>query len=107
MRQEREEVQFLAPARFLVLPHEPSDELDGTATPSVSNIKVWKGDGTVVTVTNFLGGAENQSIAILGDGTTTIAHNANIKTSTGANKLLSANKVYRFTFIDSVWYEDN
>lgn len=105
MKVEREEVRFEAPARFLVLPHEPLDTLS-TTTPSVENVKVWKGSGSVVTITNFLRGAENQSISVLGDGTTTISHNANIKTNTAANKLLAANKVYRFTFIEGVWYED-
>lgn len=105
MRSEKEEVRFEVAPRFLVLPYEPMDTLS-TATPSVENVRVWKGGGIVVTITNFLKGADNQEIAILGDGTTTISNNANIKTNTGANKLLAANKVYRFTFITGVWYED-
>lgn len=101
-----EEYVFNTPPRFNVLPQEGDDELANSTTPSVENLKVWKGSGNVVTVTDFLNGADNQTISVLGDGTTTISHNANIKTNTGANKLLAADKVYRFTFIDDVWYED-
>ena len=79
---------------------------NGDATPSVMDVNVWKCGTTVVTITNFKHGQEGQIIKILGDANTTIANNANIKTNTGANKALAANKIYTFTMISNVWYED-
>ena len=78
------------------------------------------GNTGAVTVTGMKGGAETQHVAILGDGNTTINHNSGVTkpaekfmTNTAANKLLAANKVYRFTrFLDvgssvnGKWYED-
>jgi len=100
-----EEQIFEAPTTFRILSTKVVSTLVGT-TPSVENCEVFRCSGAVVTVTNFTKGTSNQSIAILGDGNTTISNNANIKTNTGANKLLAANKVYRFTYISNVWYED-
>jgi hypothetical protein len=78
-----------------------------TATPSVKNLRIFKGSNTgPVTVTQFKDGQEGQIIKILGDGQMTITNGANIKTNTGANKLLAANKVYTFTRISNVWYEN-
>lgn len=77
-----------------------------SATPSVYGIEFLQNDGTVRTVTNFTDGQLTQELRILGDGNLTIANNTFIKTNTGANKLLAANKVYRFTFYDPLWVED-
>ena len=78
-----------------------------TAEPSVLNLERFKGSGTVLNVTYFNNGQDGQRIIVLGDGTTTIVHDpARIVTNTGANKLLDADKVYRFTKFDGVWYED-
>lgn len=103
MRRFDEEVIFGGITRFNVLPSKPLDTLNGT-TPSVENCEAWKGSGNVVTITNFLDGADQQTILILGDGTTTISNNANIKTRTGANVLLGANLIYKFTLIENIWY---
>lgn len=103
MKRFDEEVIFNAITRFPILPAVVLDTLDG-ATPSVENCTTFKGAGNVVTIINFLDGGENQTIKILGDGTTTIANNANIKTRTGANVLLGANLIYQFTLIEDVWY---
>lgn len=60
-------------------------------------------------VTNFLNGRDGQPLQVLStNGNATIANNANIVTNTGANKLLTANLVYRFHFYKSTgkWHED-
>ncbi len=101
-----DEVVFNFPFRMLNLFHEHKDTLKNIATPSVRNVRVWSCSGAVVTITNFLDGTDNHPISILGDGNTTVSNNATIKTNTGANKLLGANKVYRFTLINNIWYED-
>ena len=100
-----EEVVFNAPVRFLSLFIRYVGTFVG-ATPSVKNTEIFKGSGNVVTVTNFKDGASGQLLRVLGDGTTTIANNATIKTNTGANKLLAANKIYTFSLINNVWYEN-
>lgn len=57
-----------------------------------------------VTVTNFTDGQNGQEIILLGDGNTTVQHNTHIKTSTAANVLLAANRIYQFVQFDQVWY---
>jgi len=95
-----------SPKTHNVLDYEYVKHMSG-ATPSVENIRFFKGTNTgAVTVTQFEDGQQGQVIKILGDGQMTITHGANIKTNTAANKLLAANKVYTFTRIDNVWYEN-
>lgn len=107
MKVEREEVMFDNVVTFNKLPKKPISRFAiGSATPSVANCEYWKCGGTVLTITNFKGGQQAQTINILGDGNTTIANNANIVTNTGANKLLINNRVYRFTLWGNVWIED-
>ena len=101
-----DEIEFLGPSTFFVLPRVFISRLTFT-TPDVSNVSVYESHQASTTVTNFLNGAEGQTIRILGNGNTTISHNANIKTNTGANKVLAADKMYVFTLINGVWYEDN
>lgn len=91
---------------FSILPDIYVDTLRST-TPSVANVTVFKGSGSVVSITNFTKGVDGQTIRILGDGTTTIVHDATkICTNTGANKVLAVRKIYTFTLIDNIWYED-
>lgn len=108
MKVEQEEVIFNNIVTFSLLPKNPVDKFKPTdTTPSVLNCLNWICKNTgAITVTNFDDGAEGQSIKVLGDGFTTVANNAFIKTNTGANKLLVANKVYRFTLFAGVWIED-
>lgn len=101
-----EETHFEAPVTFTILPKQFVNPLLNSATPSVLNKNTLVGSGATITVTNFLDGNPNDAINILGDGTTTVANNSHIKTNTGANKLLTANKVYHFTLINNIWYED-
>lgn len=105
---EREEVIFEGGVRYKVLPFKGFDRFQPLdTTPSVLNLETWIANNVVTsTITQFDDGAEEQRLKILGDGHTVVANNANIKTSTGADKLLSSGLVYVFTYINSVWYED-
>lgn len=80
------------------------------ATPSVKDLEhIITNNSLATTYTNFLNGRDGQPLNILAnDANTTIANNANIATNTGANKLLSANKVYRFHYFKLInkWVED-
>jgi|SRR6267378_1132088 len=108
MKREIDEVQFESTVRFKTLPVKGLDKFIPTdTTPSVKNLETWIANNTgAITVTDFDDAANEQRIKILGDGFTTIANNANIKTNTGANKLLAVNKIYVFTNINGIWYED-
>lgn len=77
------------------------------ATPSALNRTTLRcNNAAPVTVTDFTGGQEGQTFKLLGDGNTTISNNSNIKTNTGANKLVLADIVYTFTLFSGVWIED-
>lgn len=80
----------------------------GTTTPDVVQYAYHKTANTgATTITNFLNGVQPQTITIhCSDANTTIANNATIATNTGANKLLVANRIYRFTLSGTVWIED-
>ena len=99
---------FGGPVTFLQLPKVFKGTLKpGSATPSVKHLEVMIAANTApLTITNFPDGQDGQTIRIFGEGQTTVANNANIVTNTGANKLLAANKFYRFTLHNKVWYED-
>jgi hypothetical protein len=105
MKIEYEEMIFNAAVKFNILPTQYL-ALINSVTPSVFNLEFFENDGSARTITNFLSGSRCQVIKILGDGNLTISNNSNIKTNTGANKLLAANKIYRFTYIINTWYED-
>lgn len=107
MKTEREEVIFENFVQFTAGIKRIAQKFIATdTTPTVKNNELWIANNTgAVTVTQFDEGAEGQPINILGDGFTTIANNANIKTNTGANKLLAANRLYKFVRINSIWYE--
>lgn len=102
-------VEFLSTVSFTELPEKEISSVEiGITTPNVLNRERIKFQNTgAVTVTNFLDGQEGQEITIKGDGFTTITHGSLIKTSTGANKLLSATKVYRFVRFGGVWIEQD
>ena len=77
----------------------------GDTTPSVMNVERIAFQNVVpITVVAFDEGQEGQTIIVLGDGQTTVANNAKIVTSTGANTLLDTGKIYQFTrFSDGKW----
>lgn len=93
----------LVPDKEFVLAFTPAD-----ATPSVRNLTKFKAGNTGASnVTFFDDGFDGQEISILGDGFTTLVHNATkLLTNTGANKLLATGKVYRLTRYDGKWVED-
>jgi hypothetical protein len=97
-----------APRRDTVLPQFFVKMLEvANATPDVANIERGMLQNTVAqTVTNFLHGQPGQRLVVLGDSFTTLQNGGRIFTNTAANKLLLANKVYRFTYFNSNWYED-
>jgi hypothetical protein len=101
------QVIFNAPTKSNVIPLEKIQKFIATdTTPTVLNQKYWQANNAgAITVTQFDNGGECQEIIILGDNQTTVANNANIKTNTGANKLLATNRVYRFVRLNSIWYE--
>ena len=104
MKQEDEEVSFENLVTFKMLPKIFISQLTSTK-PYVYNITVFTSHTSPTTVTNF-SGAPGQTIRILGNGNTTISHNTTIKTNTGANKVLAANRMYSFTLMaDGIWYE--
>lgn len=98
---------FDKPVQFLAgVITEPQKFQGGSTTPSVEHHNIWKANNVApVTITNFAKAAKGQVIYILGDGFTTIANNASIKTNTGAAKLLSANQTYVFVSYDNIWVE--
>lgn len=104
---ETRKVQFQNQVDFFRKPSLYESKVNsGVTTPNVDNVDLLILSGVAVIVTDFKKGYNNQWLRILGDGSTTIANNANIKTNTGANKLLLANVIYRFTYYNKVWYED-
>lgn len=104
MRVEYDEIIFDNATQFNTLPRKSLSTLTST-TPDVANVEFFLTTGSL-TITNFLQGSDCQRIHILGNGTTIISHNSNIKTNTGANKTLLADKIYRFTYLNNIWYED-
>lgn len=108
MKREPEKVIFEQGPVFAVLPEEWVGIFNkNSVTPNVSNVRVWKCANTLpIVIANFLAGSNGQRLHILGDGISTVAHNVNIKTNTGANKILLTEKIYCFTYINNIWIED-
>jgi hypothetical protein len=106
MKVERESITFLNAVQYRLLPTKTISTLDSSPTPSVANCEFWICSNGAITITNFLDGQICQRLFILGNSLTTISNNTNIKTNTGANKLLLTNKVYRFTLFNLIWVED-
>jgi len=83
------------------------------ATPSVANVRFLTIHSSFAggIITNFLDGQDTQTLKILGDGSTTVDDNTNIKRP-GGSAILAAATIYTFTlFIDPsslahIWYED-
>lgn len=106
MKRENEEVVFNAPVAFLGGIREVIGRLTISTTPSLKGGKVFTCSGGTLTITSFKDGLEGTTYRILGDGQTTVSNNTNIFTNTGANKLLVSNKMYRFTCLKNIFYED-
>jgi hypothetical protein len=75
------------------------------ATPDISTHQVWQTADTT-TYTDFDGArGDGHTFKLLANHAATVSDNANINTSTGANKVLTVNVIYEFTSIGGVWYE--
>ncbi len=102
-----EPVEFEAEVRHKVIPHVFVDKLQPlSTTPRVSNVTAVIASATApITVTDFTKGSDGQPLRILGDGFTTVAHNAKIKRIIGSTSLLEIDRVYEFIFLENIWYE--
>ena len=107
IEQERTERVQEAPVSQLVLEKKFVRRSKADTTPSVLNVeKVLFHNTAPVLVTRFNDVQPGQEITMLGDGFTTIEFNAKQKPTSGANTLLVAGKVYRYTDFGGVLYED-
>lgn len=80
----------------------------GAATPSVYGSNLWATNNTVGTViTNFLDGTPGKLFTLWSqDANTTIQNNANIRTKTGADIVMTVNDVRQFaTKTGLLWRE--
>jgi hypothetical protein len=104
-----EDTYFEGRVSFNTLPDEYYSETKGSTEVDVSNIRnlLCKNTGAQ-NVDDLFGGASFQMLVVRGDGFTTFTVAGNIITNTGAAKLLSADKVYRFTYYADTlkWVED-
>lgn len=80
---------------------------NNTATPDVTGVQRLSCTGytTTTTITAFSGGVDGQELFVIGDADVTIQHNSTIKTTTGADKALAANRAYHFINDNGVWIE--
>lgn len=101
----RQIVKIASAVQHSILPEEVATFSKGSTAPKVDNVHtlVFQNTGAI-TVTNLLHGSNNQTLVVLGDGFTTIQHNANVKNASAANLLLAANKCYMYICIQNVWY---
>lgn len=81
--------------------------LKGDTSPSVLNVGRLEFHNIVpVTVVNFDGGQAGQSVEMLGDGFTTVAHNSKIFNNSGAAELLPAGSTRTYTkWSDGKWHQ--
>lgn len=104
----KEPTFFRNRVKFIILP-----DVNGDIIPAGITVPIIKGRNVLafqntapLSITNFTGGALYQTIKLIGDGFTTLKHNATIKNNTGADKLLAVNKAYNYTLINNIWIED-
>ncbi|WP_233829054.1 glycoside hydrolase family 55 protein [Paraburkholderia sp. ZP32-5] len=83
-----------------IRPADGSTVVDVTGTSFV----VLQDYVTNTTVTNFTGGAEGQTIRVLGDANVIIGNGAGINTPTGAAVALAEKTMYSFTQYNGSWY---
>lgn len=81
--------------------------VDADATPSVADGNCFNASNTgATTITQFDDGRNGQVLYVAATtANTTVAHNANITTTTGANKALSSGVVYKFVHNGTKWLE--
>lgn len=100
-RTENDEIFFNGLTHFPTLPSTPSLFLKGEAIPDVQHVNDLVAAGG--TITNFINGAPNHILYILGDGVCVVSNNSNIVTLTGANITLTSGKIYLFKFMSGKW----
>jgi hypothetical protein len=104
IRIEKDDIIFQGTTKNLILPLKNTGLLV-TTTPDIRDNEFWKAsDGSAIVEFRF--GAPAQRLHILGDGITTVTNSVFIKTITGGTITLLANRVYRFTFFDGIFYQD-
>ncbi|WP_241020805.1 hypothetical protein [Burkholderia sp. Ac-20344] len=71
-----------------------------SSTPSVTGVsKLTANYALPTTLTNLMGGIDGQSVKIVAtNGNCTVADNANLQTTTGANVVMATGQVLTFTF---------
>lgn len=107
MQEFADQAIFKSRVTFQILPVEFSSLIGAVDNPSALNKRTLICINTSpMNITNITGGADNQDLKILGDGFTTLVYGDKIKTNTGVDKLLEADMVYRFSYINNIWYED-
>lgn len=108
VRRENDRIIFGGGLQTIILRTPNSDIInDGAIILDVTNLEFIQLLNTApVTITSFKGGMQGRMIKLLGDGFTTIANNALIKTNTGVNKLLLINKIYTFTCVNNIYIEN-
>lgn len=90
----------------IVAPPQAIQPADGSTTIDVTgtSLVVLASYVTATSITNFTGGAEGDTIRVLGNALVTIANGAGITTPTGANVQLANKTMYSFTQYNGVWY---
>jgi hypothetical protein len=85
----------------------PGQPITAGTTPSVAVGNIFEpGYAVTTTITNLTGGRDGQQVILVpSNGNTIVAHNSNIKTTTGANKTLVQDTPYRFLNHHGVWRE--
>lgn len=101
-------VEFNSGVQFSQIPEQQIlNAPTGTGIISVLNTNRVRLRNTGAQLLNtFTNGQQGQEIKVLGDGFTTAVNSTSIRTNTGANKLLAANRVYTFTLFDASWVEN-
>ena len=80
---------------------------DAAATPSVADGNCFTVSNTgATTITNFTNGLNGQVIYLnTTTGNTTLKNNSTIKTTTGADKVLATDSLYKLLYNGTKWYE--
>lgn len=87
------------------IPNLPTRPASGTTFDMTATQLVIPQHTAATTVTNFINGVSGQMAYIIGNPNITLAYNSSIRTSTGANKVLAANRVYQFLNYGQLWVE--
>lgn len=88
-----------------IIPNHPIRPGSGSTIDVTGTGLIVPVHSTPTTITDFTGGAEGQEVKVIGNANLTLLNGAAIRTSTGANKTLSANVFYHFIRYNGAWYE--